>query len=79
MGSTFSELMDTYAEYANTILTKDELLMVDVEGIQFMFDKEDYTGTLPEVTSDEGAFILTPTINPDAKVKMIRLYPMAVG
>ena len=79
VGSTFSEVMDTYSDYATTILTVDGRLMVDVQGIQFMFDKEDYTGTLPEVTSDEGAFILTPTINPDAKVKMIRLYPMAVG
>ena len=79
VGSTFSEVMDTYSEYATTILTADGRLMVDVEGIQFMFDPEDYQGELPEVTSDEGAFILTPSIKPDAKVKMIRLYPMVVG
>ena len=79
VGSTFSELMDTYSEYATTILTADGWLMVDVEGIQFMFDPGDYQGVLPEVTSGEGAFILAPTIKPDAKVKMIRLYPMTVG
>lgn len=78
VGSTFSELMDTYAEYANTILTVDGQLMVDVDGMQFMFDPEDYQGELPEVTSGEGAFILSPSIKSEAKVKMIRLYSMVV-
>ena len=78
VGSTFSELMDTYAEYANTILTVDGHLMVDVDGMQFMFDPEDYLGELPEVTSGEGAFILSPSIKQEAKVKMIRLYSKVV-
>jgi hypothetical protein len=77
VGSKFSEVMDTYSDYATAVLTADGRLMVDIEGWQFMFDPADYNGKLPEVTSGEGAFILAPTIKPEAEVKMIRLYSIA--
>lgn len=79
VGSTFSELMDTYGDYANVLLSLDELLMLDVEGIQFMFDFEDYQGNPPTVVTVDAPILLEPSIRPEAKVKMIRLYPVAVG
>ena len=66
--------MEKYADEAITLYTVDEQLMVDVDGIQFVVDKNDYDGTLPEIQSDEGAIVENPTFRPEAKVKMIRLY-----
>lgn len=77
VGSLFSEVMDSFGDYATTLLTADGRLFVDVDGWQFMFDKEDYQGELPKVTSGEGVIIPNPTINPDAKVKMIRMYSIS--
>ena len=71
--------MDTYGEDANVLLTLDELLVVDVEGIQFVFDFEEYQGNPPTVVTVDAPIHLEPSIRPEAKVKMIRLYPVAVG
>ena len=74
VGTLTREILEKYADEAITLYTVDEQLMVDVDGIQFVVDKNDYDGTLPEIQSDEGAIVENPTFRPEAKVKMIRLY-----
>lgn len=74
VGSPIQEVMEKFADDATTFYMADERLAVDLEGIQFILDKEDYDGTLPKIESEEGAIIDDPTFKPDACVKAIRLY-----
>jgi len=76
VGSNISDVLDTYGEENKMFLTFDDQLVLDLGGLQFIADPEDYDGKLPEVTSFEGAVIENPTFKPDAKVTMIRLYSL---
>ena len=74
VGSNINDVLAAYPDGAFTQLTAQGDISVEVSGLQYMVDPNDYEGALPEVTSDEGAIIKNPSFKPEAKVKMIRMY-----
>ena len=74
VGSLISEVMDTYGEHAYAMTIEDGLLTVNAEGLQFVLDREDYEGELPECNPTSCMYIKNPTFKSDATVKSIRIY-----
>ena len=73
VGSLINDLINYYGEdvYAYTI--EDGLLAVDAAGLQFVLEREDYEGELPEENLS-ACVRIDPTFKPDATVKSIRIY-----
>jgi len=74
VGSNINDVTAAYTDMYSVHYAMDESILVDIGGLQFVMDKNDFDGTLPEITSSEVAVIKNPTFKPDAKVKMLRLY-----
>ena len=73
VGSLINDVINYYGEdvYAYTI--EDGLLAVDAAGLQFVLEREDYEGELPE-ENQRACVPIDPTFKPDATVKSIRVY-----
>jgi hypothetical protein len=74
VGSNINDIFAAYPDMLTTGYAPDGNLYVDLGGTQFVVSGEDYAGTLPELSCDEGELIAEPTFKPDAKVKVVRLY-----